>query len=374
MQHVEGDWGRLYSERSFGTRGACVYAMTNRLVAWRMLAPGEPLTLTESALPTPGDGEVLLKVAACGLCHTDVGFLYEGVRPNAGLPLTLGHEIIGTVVEAGPGCKHEVGETLLVPAVLPCGECELCRAGRGNVCRNQKMPGNDFDGGFASHFLAPERFLCPVPGDTPNLEDLSVVADAVGTAFQAVERAAVGEDQMAIIVGSGGVGTFAVQSAKIAGAKVAAIDVDPNRLEAVAPYVDLALDATQLNTKEIRGAIAAFEKEHGIPKHGRRIIECSGDANGQATAYALLNHDARLAVVGFTMDKLPLRLSNLMAFDAVAFGNWGCLPELFPEILKHIAAGRLCVEPYVQRHPMSALNDLLKEGSHAKRPVLIPDF
>ena len=104
------------------------------------------------------------------------------------------------------------------------------------------------------------------------------------------------------------------------------------------------------------------------------MIECSGNAKGQATAYALLNHDARLSLVGFTMEKVPVRLSNLMAFDAVAFGNWGCLPELFPEILDLIAQDKLCVDPYVQRHPMSELNDLLKEGAHLKRPVLIPDF
>jgi len=236
------------------------------------------------------------------------------------------------------------------------------------------MPGNDFDGGFASHMLAPARFLCAVPAGTRDVEDLSVVADAVATAYQAVVRAGVGKGSMVIVVGAGGVGTFAVQASKALGAHVAAIDVDAARLSALAGRVDLPLDARALDAKAIRGAVAAFEKERGLPPHGRRILECSGSAAGQQTAWSLLHHDARLAVVGFTLDKIDLRLSNLMAFDATVFGNWGCLPEHFQAILRWIGEGRLEVRRFVERHPMSRLNDLLRAHGHARRPVLIPDF
>jgi len=348
--------------------------MPDHMVAWRMVEAGKPLVLREVALPEPGRGEVLLEVLACGLCHTDVGFLYGGVRPNHDLPLTLGHEIVGRVVVEGPGVTGLVGKNLLVPAVLPCGECELCERGRGNVCRRQKMPGNDFDGGFASHFLAPARFLCPVPEGIAEVEDMSVVADAVGTAYQGVQRCDISERTLAIIVGAGGVGTFAIQTAKLEGAFVVAIDVDPGRLDALEEYVDLPLNAAELDTRSIRRAVRGFEKERDLPPYGRRILECSGVGAGQETAYALLNHDARLAVLGFSMGKTALRLSNLMAFDATAFGNWGCLPRWFPEILGHIEQGRLKVQPFVERFKMSRLNDLLTEPGHVRRPVLIPDF
>ena len=348
--------------------------MAETLHAWRMLEQGKPLVLQELDLPVPGAGEVLLEVRACGLCHTDVGFLYGGVRPNQALPLTLGHEIVGQAVAAGPGCEEMVGGSWLVPAILPCGDCELCKRGRGNVCRKQKMPGNDIDGGFASHFVAPGRFLCPVPDAMPDLEDLSVVADAVGTSYQAVLRAGTREGDMVVVIGAGGVGTFAAQTAKSLGAYVAAIDVDPRRLHALADYVDLPLDARRLEIKEIRKAVAGFEKEHAIAPTGRKLIECSGNAAGQETAFALLNHDAHLAIVGFTLDKIRLRLSNLMAFDGTAFGNWGCLPDHFPTILELISSGSIVVGPFVQRFPMSRLNELLAESSHPRRPVLIPDF
>ncbi len=348
--------------------------MAERMRSWRMVAAGKPLRLDEDAMPSPGPGEVLLRVRACGLCHTDVGFLYGGVRPNAPLPLTLGHEIVGDAIAAGKGVEDMVGKTFIVPSVLPCGECDLCRNGRGNVCRRQRMPGNDFHGGFASHFVAPARFLCPVPKGTRDPEDLAIVADAVSTSYQAVVRAGAGRGSMVVVVGAGGVGTFAAQTAKARGAHVAAIDVDPGRLAGLGKYADVTLNAKELDGKAIRGAIVAYEKEHALPGHGRIVLECSGTAAGQETAYGLLTYDGKLGIVGFTLDKVAVRLSNLMAFDATAFGNWGCLPDHFPAILKLVLEGKLELKPFLEHHPMNRLNDLLLEGSHARRPVLIPDF
>ena len=347
---------------------------SGRLHSWRMVEPGEPLVLATGPLPEPGPGELLLEVSACGLCHTDFAFLYGGVRPNAPLPLTLGHEIVGRAVRAGAGLEESLDTSFLVPAVLPCGECELCSAGRGNVCRRQKMPGNDLDGGFASHFLAPARFLCPVPADAGNLEHYSVVADAVGTAYQSVLRSDARDGDLVVVIGAGGVGTFALQTAKHLGARSVAIDVDPKRLAAVSDYADLALDAAELGFKGVRGAVAQAERDLGANVYRRKILECSGTAAGQQTAWSLLGHNATLVIVGFTMEKIELRLSNLMAFDATALGNWGCLPEHFPAILDLVAKGAIEIEPFVKRHPMSRLNDLLAQEHHQQRPILIPDF
>lgn len=347
---------------------------TDRLHSWRMTEPGEPLELEQAALPSPGAGEILLEVTACGLCHTDFAFLYGGVRPNAPLPLTLGHEIVGRAVAASAGLEDAIDEYFLVPAVLPCGSCELCKAGRGNVCRSQKMPGNDLDGGFASHFLGPAEFLCRIPEGTGQVETLSVVADAVGTAYQAVIRAGVSEDDLVVVVGAGGVGTFAIQTARHLGAVVVAVDIDDERLAGLSRHVDLALNASTLTTGEIRSAVAELEKSGRARPHRRKILECSGTAAGQTSAWSLLAHNATLGVVGFTMDKTTLRLSNLMAFDATAFGNWGCLPEHFPAILELVAAGELEIEPFVECHPMERLNELLAQEHHHRRPILIPDF
>ncbi|HQU51048.1 MAG TPA: alcohol dehydrogenase catalytic domain-containing protein, partial [Casimicrobiaceae bacterium] len=197
---------------------------------WLMTAPGAPLERA-SFDATPGAGEVAVEVAGCGVCHTDLGYFYDGVRTNAPLPLALGHEVSGRVVAAGAGAEAWLGRAVIVPAVLPCGDCDLCRRGLAPICRGQKMPGNDIHGGFASHIVVPSRGLCPVDEERLaaaglTLAQVSVVADALTTPFQAVRRAGVTPGSLAIVVGAGGVGGYCVQVAAAAGAKVVAIDVD----------------------------------------------------------------------------------------------------------------------------------------------------
>ncbi|HUH13470.1 MAG TPA: alcohol dehydrogenase catalytic domain-containing protein, partial [Longimicrobiales bacterium] len=182
--------------------------------AVQLVAADEPLSLREIPDPVPGPDEVVVRVAGCGVCHTDIGFWRGGVPTRAPLPLTLGHEIAGTVAVAGPGAASLLGREVIVPAVIPCGECGLCRSGRGNICRAQLMPGNDLDGGFAELVRVPARGLCVVEerGDFA-LAELAVVADAVTTPYQAVIRSGLAAGELAIVVGVGGVGGYAVQIA-----------------------------------------------------------------------------------------------------------------------------------------------------------------
>src|ERR1019366_2818356 len=128
-------------------------------VAPRGMMTAPKVAMVESAFDPfpPQPAEVVIEVAGCGVCHTDLGYLYDGVRTNHALPLALGHEISGRVVAAGAGAEAWLGQAVIVPAVLPCGECDACRRGRPNICRQQKMPGNDIQGGFASHIVVPAR-------------------------------------------------------------------------------------------------------------------------------------------------------------------------------------------------------------------------
>lgn len=352
--------------------------------AWTVRAPGEPMIL-EQRRETPGKGEVVVQVAGCGICHTDLGFWCEGVPTRKPLPLTLGHEISGTVVEAGPGAESWRGCAVVVPAVMPCGDCPACRAGRGSVCPQQIFPGNDVHGGFASHVRVPARGLCPVPdlGDPRqnpagvDLASLAVLADAVTTPFQAIRRSGLGENDLAIVVGAGGVGGFAVQIAAAQAAHVVAIDVDPVRLELVETHgADLVLNAAQQDFKAIKRAVRSFAGEREVPSWRWRIFECSGSAAGQATAFGLLEHGGYLSVVGFTPDKLELRLSNVMAFDATVQGNWGCLPELYPAALELVLQGSVALAPFTERRPLDAINDSFGDvrDKHTRaRIVLCPE-
>ncbi|MFO7712990.1 6-hydroxycyclohex-1-ene-1-carbonyl-CoA dehydrogenase [Desulfosarcina sp.] len=354
------------------------------MISWQMAEPGKPLVKVETPIPEPGPGEVLVKVAGCGVCHTDLGFYYNGVRTKSPLPLTLGHEISGIVTAAGPDARQWEGKAVIIPAVMPCGDCDVCNRDLGNICTLQKMPGNDIQGGFASHIVVPARQLCQVPVDdqyqpvgeaTVSLAQLSVVADALTTPYQAIVDAGLTADDTAIFVGVGGVGGFGAQIAKAFGALVVAIDVDPVKLDALAPYVDKTFNAAEMAFKDLRKAVSAFVREHGKRPTEWKIFETSGTAAGQKTAFGLINFGGYLSVVGFTMDTVDIRLSNLMAFHATARGNWGCLTRYYPPVRDLVLSGKVSMAPFVKTFPLSDINrvfDMVHSKKIVQRAIMVP--
>lgn len=357
------------------------------IFGYAMFEAGQPLKPFERPMPELEAGEALVRVVGCGVCHTDVGFLHGGVRTKHPLPLVLGHEIAGIIAETGPGGEAREGEAVIVPAVLPCGECPVCRDGRGRVCPKQVMPGNDVHGGFATHVVVPLRDLCPVPAyrgegkigsSGVGLAELGVIADAISTPWQAIQCSNLREGGFAIFVGAGGVGGFGAMLAKTMGVCVAALDVSPRRIAAMREAgIDLALNVKDLNAKEVRGQLRDFAKEKGVARIPWSIFETSGTGAGQELAFALLNHSATLSIVGFTPARVSIRLSNLMAFDASAIGNWGCDPALYPELVEMVSAGKLPIASMVSPQPLSEVNEVLsalhEHRSDGRRAVLLPE-
>lgn len=346
---------------------------------YSLAAVGKPLDLVELPRLEPGPDEVIVKVAACGVCHTDVGFAYDGVPTRHALPLVLGHEVTGHVVAAGENAQQWAGRAVIVPAVIACGKCSACFAGRPTICRKQFMPGNDGDGGFATHVLVPARGLCPVPEKLPkdiSLAILSVVADAVTTPFEAIRRAHLGPDDIGVFTGVGGVGGFGVQIAAALGTAVIAIDIDQERLELAAQHgASLTLDASKMNDKDLKSAVRSFVKQSGRRGIGLKIFETSGTSAGQTTAFGLLDHGSYLAVVGYSPKAVEIRLSNLMALDATARGNWGCPPEQYPDALALVLDGKIALKPYVEEHPLEDAPEVLEEVHRRairRRAILVP--
>lgn len=349
-----------------------------KIQAYQMVGRSQPFAKTEYTVAEIKPDEALVEVAGCGVCHTDLSFWHFGVPTRHELPLVLGHEISGRVLEGPPKL---LGKPVVIPAVLPCGECDLCHQGRSNICRRQQMPGNDFHGGFASHVVAPARFLAPVPEGALSqhtLAELAVVADAVTTPYQVIAKSDLQAGELAIVIGVGGVGIYAVQLAAIRGAKVVAIDVAADKLAQLDGMSDvICLNSKELDIKEIKQQVKENCRELGTPAHGWKIFEMSGTRAGQELGFALLGTTGSLAIVGFTLDKLEVRLSNLMAFDAEVKGTWGCKPELYPAAIALIAEGKLQLKPYTETFPLSQINDIFQqtlEHKLLKRSVLIPDF
>ena len=249
------------------------------------------------------------------------------------------------------------------------------------MCQKQLMPGNDFHGGFASHIKVPARFLCPVPDALLKkypLEKLSVIADAISTPYQVIKKSELEAGDFAIVIGVGGVGIYAALIARIFGAKVLALDIDDEKLDSAKNHgVDAILNVKGLDIKSIKDKVREITKGLGVSRYGWKIFEMSGTKQGQELGFNLITFTSTLSIVGFTMDKTEVRLSNLMAFDAKLIGTWGCNPELYPEVVDLITTDKLKIDDFIETFPMSKINEVFRNTLnhlYSKRSVLVPDF
>jgi 6-hydroxycyclohex-1-ene-1-carbonyl-CoA dehydrogenase len=352
----------------------------SKIETWQMTEPGK-LARTSIPVPELKPGEALVEVAGCGVCHTDISYFYMGVPTVNKPPLTLGHEIAGKVVA---GDANLIGKEVIVPAVMPCNNCPICAAGRGNRCLSQKMPGNSLGiyGGFSSHIPVPSRDLCIVEnrGDF-KLSELAVVADAVTSPYQGAMRAEIKPGDNVIIVGiTGGLGVYASQVVRGLGAKeVVGTGRNQAKLDRAMQYgATKVINTSGKDIKGIRDEFRAYCKEKGLPSnYGWKIFEWTGTAEGQTIALELLSFIGTLVIAGFGMQKNEYSFSRLMAYDADVKGTWGCLPKYYPPVLKMVLDGKIAIKPFQESRPMSQIQKAFEDAHSSgldKRIVLIPDF
>lgn len=371
--------------------GARAMGRIEVIESWQMAPAGEPdavppaWKLVKKHIPVPElkEGDALVEIAGCGVCGTDLGYFYDGIPTASKPPIILGHEISGKVVAGDPAW---LGKEVVVPTIIPCRRCELCRNGRANRCLRQKMPGNSYGvyGGFASHIPVPARELCPVEDRKQiPLSHLAVAADAVATPYQAAMRAELKPGDKVIISGvTGGLGIFMAQWAKFFGAEiVAGIGRNQAKLDRSLDYgVDFAINSSGKASSEIRkDFFTQCRKRYIDPKYGWKIFEMTGSRQAQETALELLAYTGMLVVVGYSPDIIAYHLSKLMAFDAEIRGTWGCLPEHYPYIVERIFSGDIKIVPLVETRPMSTIAETFEEietagSSPARRIILVPDF
>jgi 6-hydroxycyclohex-1-ene-1-carbonyl-CoA dehydrogenase len=276
-----------------------------------------------------------------------------------------------------------VGKEVIIPAVMPCNNCPICAAGRGNRCLAQKMPGNSMGiyGGFSSHIVVPAQDLCVIPDRKGiPLANLAVIADAMTSPYQAAMKAGLKPGDLVIITGvTGGLGVYATQIYAALGAKeVVGIARNPEKLQRALKFgATHVISSVDKSPRDIRDAFRSYCKEKGLPGYGWKIFEWTGTGGGQAIALELLSFVFTLVIAGYGMQKNEYQLSRLMAFDADILGSWGCLPKYYPEVLKLVLAGKVQIEPFVETRPMSTIQKAFEEahkGGLMKRIVLTPDF
>ena len=332
--------------------------------------PNQPLRIEEVPRPEPREGEIRIKVAACGVCHTDLHYIDHGVPTFKEPPLILGHEASGIVAGVGPRVpKWKEGDRVLIPAVLTCGHCRYCREGRENICREMVMLGNNIDGAYAEYIKVPFKDLVPLPEEVPIIEG-AIIADAVSTPFHAVKnRARVRPGESVVVFGCGGVGINVVQIAAAVGGKVIAVDIDDQKLERAK-----RLGAVEtVNASEVERVSKVVR---GLTGGGADLaLEVIGKPETMEEAFQCIRTGGRLCIVGYTNETVRLNAGRIMYREVEILGSLGCRPVDYPVIVDMVRHGKLVLEELVShRFPLDEIEqafDLMRKGESLRSVVVM---
>lgn len=327
------------------------------------------LTVQDLELPEISDNEVLVRVVACGVCHTDLHYIEHGVPTFKKPPLVLGHEASGLIEELGKDVNNfHKGQRVLLPAVFSCGTCESCRSGRENICLNMVMLGNNIDGAYAQYIKVPAKDVIPMPDDIP-LEEGCIIADAVSTPYHAViNRAKIKPSDIIIVFGCGGVGINVVQISAMLGAEVIACDLDDNKLEIAKELgAKFVINPKNVNIKE-------FLKKNKLKINV--AFEVIGNPEVIEQAYKFLGLAGRLCIIGYTNQNITINPAKIMFYEQEIIGSIGCPPVDYPKILKLVQNGKininkLIANKYALEDINQAFNDLRK--SKVLRNIVLPN-
>jgi alcohol dehydrogenase, propanol-preferring len=333
--------------------------------------PGQPFEIEEVATPEPGPGQVLVEVAACGVCHSDLHYTDHNVPTFKKPPLILGHEASGRVAALGEGVSAWTeGDRVLLPTVYGCGLCDACRRGRENICNDSVMFGNNVDGAFAEYIAVSQNTLFALPQELPLIESC-IIADAITTPYHAVaNRGRVRPGDAVAVFGCGGIGLNVVQLAATAGGQVIAVDILAEKLEWARKLGAVAtVNAKQFDRvdKEIRrlsggGVDVAFEAI-GLPAT-------------QEMAFASTRNGGRLVLVGYSAKPMTLNSGRTMYREMEVVGSLGCPASEYPKVIELARAGRIRVKEMVTaQFPLEQINqafDTLRRGEGI-RSVIVMD-
>ncbi len=339
--------------------------------AARFYEVGQPLRIEDVEKPTISPKEVLVRINACGICHTDLHFVDEGLYKPGKIPQIMGHEAAGEVAEVGRDVKEfRVGDRVLIHFYFSCGECYYCQRGRENLCVSSqfKQFGFTVDGGYAEYAKAPSRSIVKLPDEVPY--EAGILVDAGSTAYHAVRE--VGKVRLGdtvAIIGSGGVGLCTLQMAKLSGATVIAIDVQEDKLKVA---------------KSLGADYTVNSKEKDLPTEVKRLVgargvdivyEFVGRTKTMNDALSILARGAKLVFIGYSEDNLTLVPRRLVRGELQIVGSRASSKYETIEVVNLVRDGKFKLEPLIShRLPLDRVNDgleLVRRGE-AIRAVVMP--
>jgi propanol-preferring alcohol dehydrogenase len=340
--------------------------------AIRLTAIGRPLERQEVLPRKVGADELLVRVRAAGICHSDAHYR-SGLSPMGALPITLGHEIAGVVAQVGPGvATHAVGDRVCLHYLVTCGDCAACRRGLETWCERGVMLGHHVDGGFAEAITVPARNAVPLPASIP-FEHGAILMCSSATALHALRKGRLEAGERVAIFGSGGLGVSAVQLARALGARETfAVDIRAEKLALAGSLGAIAVDAA-------RGDPVAQLMEMTGGAGIDVALDFVGSAAVMRQAVRCLAPRGRAVLVALSDQKLELDpYREILGREAELIGsNDHTLAEI-TEVIELVERGALDLSPAVTATvPLDAVAingvlDALEQGRAGVRTVVLP--
>jgi propanol-preferring alcohol dehydrogenase len=327
-------------------------------------APQAPLLILDVETPSPGPGQVLVRIEACGVCHSDVFLASSPKLPRT--PLILGHEAVGRISELGPGVtRFQVGDRVGIAFLHhSCGHCSFCKSGRENYCLSQQQTGYHVDGALAEYAVADERFVARVPDAMPAIQAAPLCCAGL-TAYKAVRTANLAAGEWIALFGAGGLGHLAIQLAKQAGLQVAVIDVAADKLEMARQLgADLLINGA---TEDPRKVLAGHVPDGGVAG----AITLTGSLAAIEQAFPCLRPNGILVLVGLCTKRYDLQVLRMVMQGLRISGILVGTPRDLQEIVDLAATGT----PHVHAEAcgledVPAVMERMRQGNIAGRMVV----
>jgi 2-desacetyl-2-hydroxyethyl bacteriochlorophyllide A dehydrogenase len=340
--------------------------------AVRLVKTGQPLEMHDVPVPEVGAKDVLVKVKAAGICHSDAHYR-AGVSPVRPLPLTLGHEVAGVVEEVGETVTGlQPGDRVCLHYMVTCGNCEYCNMGSEQFCTSGSMIGKYQPGGYAEYISLPARSVFKLPDEIP-FEQAAIMMCSSSTSFHALQKACLKVGETVAVFGVGGLGMSAVQLAYAMGAlQVYGVDLKPDKLALAEEYGAIPINASQVDAvKEIKrltqgkGVDVALELI-GLPVTMRQAIECVGVFG-------------RITLVGLNEKTVEINpYVELLGREAEIIGVSDHLASEIPTLIDFVRFGKLNLSKVIS-HTIPLDADMINETfdqldtySHTGRVVITP--
>lgn len=340
--------------------------------AIQLVETGQPLQSREVPLPAIGSSDVLVRVQAAGICHSDVHYR-AGTSPVKSCPITLGHEVSGTVEKAGAQVTAvHSGDRVCVHYMATCGHCHYCSIGHEQFCTRGEMIGKHRDGGYAEYIAVPERSLVRLP-DTISFEHGAVMMCSTATSFHALRKGRLQAGETVAIFGVGGLGQSAIQLARACGAfDVYAVDINEKRLALAARLGAIAIDA------QAADPVTEIRRRTG----GRGVdvaLELIGLPLTMEQAVRVLAIFGRAVIVGITDQPFAVdSYTEVLGKETEIIGSSDHLVTELPLLFQFAERGALDLSQVVtQRVPLeaqavNAVLDGLEGFGEGVRAVIVP--